>query len=106
MECSPCSGAKFSSDGARVDDATEDLVHLDDRAGNAPMRFAPESGTAFFAPAGWTEAEYRPILDEAVRLKRAPRMAWLWKVLGLLASKKRKEQFKRFSGVVLLHHQS
>ena len=76
------------------------------RAGNAPMRFAPESGTAFFAPAGWTEAEYRPILDEAVRLKRAPRMAWLWKVLGLLASKKRKEQFKRFSGVVLLHHQS
>ena len=37
MECSPCSGAKFSSDGARVDDATEDLVRLDDRASNAPM---------------------------------------------------------------------
>jgi methyltransferase (TIGR00027 family) len=75
------------------------------RAGNAPMRFAPEEGTAFFAPAGWTEVEYRPMLDEAVRLRRAPRMAWLWRALGLLASKKRKEQFKRFSGVVLLRHQ-
>ncbi|HEV2671863.1 MAG TPA: class I SAM-dependent methyltransferase [Gemmatimonadales bacterium] len=76
------------------------------RAGNAPMRFAPESGTAFFAPAGWTEAEYRPMLDEAIRLKRAPRIAWLWKAVGRLASKKRREQFKRFSGVVLLHDQS
>ena len=76
------------------------------RAGNAPMRFAPEAGTAFFAPAGWTEAEYHPMLDEAIRLRRAPRMAWLWKALALLASKKRRDQFKRFSGVVLLHHQS
>jgi methyltransferase (TIGR00027 family) len=76
------------------------------RAGNAPMRFAPEEGTAFFVPAGWAEAEYRPMLDEAMRLRRAPRTAWLWKALGLLASKKRREQFRRFSGVVLLHHQS
>ena len=75
------------------------------RAGNAPMRFAREEGTAFFAPAGWMESEYRPILHEAMRLKRAPRMAWLWKALGLLASKKRQQQFKRFSGVVLLRHE-
>jgi methyltransferase (TIGR00027 family) len=72
------------------------------RSGNAPMLFAPAEGTAFFAPAGWTEAEYRPILDEAFRLQRAPRMAWLWRLLGLFASKKRREEFKRFSGVVLL----
>jgi methyltransferase (TIGR00027 family) len=75
------------------------------RAGNAPMRFAPAEGTAFFAPAGWAELEYRPILDEAIRLRRAPRMVWLWKALGFLASRKRKEQLKRFSGVVLLRHQ-
>ena len=74
------------------------------RSGNAPMRFAPEEGTAFFAPSGWREAEYRAMLDEAVRLKRAPKMAWLWRLLGLFASKKRREQFKRFSGVVLLQN--
>ena len=74
------------------------------RSGNAPMLFAPEEGTAFFAPAGWKEAEYRAMLDEAERLKRAPRMAWVWKLLGLFASKKRREQFKRFSGIVLLEN--
>jgi methyltransferase (TIGR00027 family) len=72
------------------------------RSGNAPMLFAPAEGTAFFAPAGWEEAEYRPILDEAFRLQRAPRMAWLWRLLALFASKKRRNEFKRFSGVVLL----
>jgi len=72
------------------------------RSGNAPMVFAPEEGTAFFRPAGWEEAEYRPLLDEAVRLQRAPRMAWLWRLLALLASKKRRAEFKRFSGIVLL----
>src|SRR6266700_1610140 len=74
------------------------------RSGNAPMRFAPEEGTAFFAPSGWREAEYRAILDEAVRLHRAPKMAWVWRLLGLFASKQRREQFKRFSGIVLLEN--
>jgi methyltransferase (TIGR00027 family) len=76
------------------------------RSGNAPMLFAPAEGTAFFAPAGWVEAEYRPILDEALRLERAPRMAWVWRILGLFSSKQRREEFKRFSGVVLLKRQS
>jgi methyltransferase (TIGR00027 family) len=75
------------------------------RAGNAPMLFFPADGTAFFAPAGWGEAEYHAILDEALRLKRAPRMSWVWRLLGLLASKKRRAEFKRFSGIVLLQHQ-
>ncbi|HLQ59920.1 MAG TPA: class I SAM-dependent methyltransferase [Gemmatimonadales bacterium] len=74
------------------------------RAGNAPMLFFPEEGTAFFAPAGWGEAEYRAIFEEALRLQRAPRMAWVWRLLALFASKKRREQFKRFSGVVLLEN--
>jgi methyltransferase (TIGR00027 family) len=72
------------------------------RSGNAPMLFAPEAGTAFFAPAGWDEAEYHSILDEALRLQRAPKMAWVWRVLALFASKRRREQYKKFSGVVLL----
>jgi methyltransferase (TIGR00027 family) len=74
------------------------------RSGNAPMLFAPEEGTAFFAPAGWSEAEYRPMLDEALRLQRAPRMAWVWRLLALFASKKRRDQLKRFSGIVLLEN--
>lgn len=75
-------------------------------SGNAPMVFAPAEGTAFFAPAGWTEAEYRQIFDEALKLRRAPRMAWLWRLLALFASKKRRAEFKRFSGVVLLQRPS
>jgi len=75
------------------------------RSGNAPMLFFPEEGTAFFAPAGWDEAEYRPIFDEALRLRRAPKMSWLWRLLGLFASKKRRAELKRFSGIVLLNHQ-
>ena len=74
------------------------------RSGNAPMLFFPEEGTAFFAPAGWDEAEYRPIFDEALRLRRAPKMSWLWRLLGLFASKKRRAQLKRFSGIVLLEN--
>ncbi len=76
------------------------------RSGNAPMIFAPAEGTAFFAPTGWGEAEYHAILDEALRLKRAPRMSWVWRLLGLFASKQRRAEFKRFSGIVLLQHQS
>lgn len=71
------------------------------RSGNAPMLFFPEEGTAFFAAAGWDEAEYRPIFEEALRLRRAPKMSWLWRLLGLFASKKRRAEFKRFSGIVL-----
>jgi len=71
------------------------------RSGNAPMLFFPEEGTAFFAPSGWGEAEYHAIFDAAVRLRRAPKMSWVWRLLGLFASKKRRAEFKRFSGVVL-----
>ncbi len=74
------------------------------RSGNAPMRFAPEEGTAFFTPSGWREAEYRTMLDEALRLHRAPKMAWLWRFLGLFASKKRRQEFQRFSGIVLFEN--
>jgi methyltransferase (TIGR00027 family) len=75
------------------------------RSGNAPMQFAPAEGTAFFAPAGWVEAEYRPMFEEAIRLRRAPLMSWVWRFFALFASKKRRAEFKRFSGVVVLTRQ-
>src|SRR5437879_8700507 len=54
------------------------------RSGNAPMLFFPEEGTAFFAPAGWDEAEYHAIFEAALQLRRAPKMAWLWRLLALV----------------------
>ena len=53
-------------------------------------------------PYGWREVEYRNTMDEGIRLKRVPKMMFVWRLLGLFASRARKEQFKRFSGIVLL----
>ncbi len=68
------------------------------------FRFAPESGSAFFLPFGWREAEYRSILLEAHRLHREMRGAWLFRLLGRL-SRKRAAAWKRFSGVLLLRRE-
>ncbi len=71
-------------------------------AGNAPMQFAPAEGTAFFAPLGWREAEFRSTGEEAHRLKREMRHAWLWRFIGRLMPKRRQEEFRRMAGIVLL----
>jgi methyltransferase (TIGR00027 family) len=70
--------------------------------GNADFKFAPAENTAFFAPHGWKEKEYRAAFTDALRLKRAPRISWLWRILGLLQTPKRRKAFARFSGNVLL----
>jgi len=69
---------------------------------NAPFRFAPAEGTEFFVPHGWRETEYRSTMEEARRLKRMPPFSWVWAIFGLFMPKARKEQWKRFSGQVLL----
>lgn len=74
-------------------------------AGNAAFLFAPAEDTRFFLPFGWREVEYRNTMDEGMRLKRVPKMMFLWRILGLFASRARKEQFKRFSGIVLLERE-
>jgi len=71
-------------------------------AGNAPFRFAPPEGTAFFQAYGWREAEYRSMWEESRRLKRTMRFAWLWNLIGRFASEARRAEFRRFSGIVLL----
>ncbi|MGN6512592.1 MAG: hypothetical protein ACTHKZ_03340, partial [Lysobacteraceae bacterium] len=72
------------------------------RAGNAPFRFGPAEGTAFFAPAGWREAEFRSTWDESQRLDRRMPGAWLWQLLSRLQSSSRREAGRRMSGIVLL----
>jgi methyltransferase (TIGR00027 family) len=71
-------------------------------AGNAPFRFAPAEGTAFFAPYGWRELEFRSSWVESWRLKRTMRGAWLFRLLAHLQSKKKQEAGKRMSGIFLL----
>lgn len=71
-------------------------------AGNAPFRFGPAENTAFFAPFGWKELEYRASFDESLRLQRTMPMARFWKFVGSLMPKKKREEFARFSGIVLL----
>jgi methyltransferase (TIGR00027 family) len=70
--------------------------------GNAPFKFAPEEGTAFFEAAGWVEREYRPTMEEAKRIDRQMRGMWFWGFLFRFYPRKVKESFRRFSGVALL----
>jgi methyltransferase (TIGR00027 family) len=71
-------------------------------AGNAPMIFGPAEGTAYFAPLGWREAEYRSLWEESFRLKRTITFGWLWRLLGRISSPKRRAEVQRMSGIVLL----
>ena len=72
------------------------------KEGNAPFRFGPAEGTAFFAPFGWREAEFRSTWDESFRLQRTMRGAWMWKLLSHLQPKAKQEAGRRMSGIVLL----
>jgi methyltransferase (TIGR00027 family) len=68
----------------------------------APFTFGPAESTRFFAPFGWQEAEFHSSWDEALRLKRTMRGAWLWRFLFQLQPKKRREAQRRMSGIFLL----
>jgi methyltransferase (TIGR00027 family) len=72
---------------------------------SAPFKFAPEEDTAFFEPAGWKEIEYRSMFEESLRLKRTMRFARFWKFVGRIMTvfnPRKREEFKRFSGIVLM----
>lgn len=70
--------------------------------GNAPFKFAPPEGTAFYRPFGWREAEFRSSLEEAHRLHREMKMMWLWRLMGRISGSKRQAEMRRMSGMVLL----
>ena len=69
---------------------------------SAPFRFAPAEGTEFFRPHGWREAQFRSLWEEAQRLKRTMKGAWLWNLIGKLLPRRVRENVRRFSGLVLL----
>jgi methyltransferase (TIGR00027 family) len=72
-------------------------------AGNAPFQFAPAEGTRFFEAHGWVEADFRSMWEEANRLNRAEvPFAWLWRLMGRFSSERRREEYRRMAGMVLL----
>jgi methyltransferase (TIGR00027 family) len=72
-------------------------------AGNAPFQFAPAEGTRFFETHGWVEADFRSMWEEANRLNRAEvPFAWLWRLMGRFSSERRREEYRRMAGMVLL----
>jgi hypothetical protein len=73
--------------------------------GKAPFRFAPAEGTGFFKPLGWREVEFRSTGEEARRLNREMRGAWLWRLISAFYSAERKEQMRRMSSLVLLERE-
>jgi methyltransferase (TIGR00027 family) len=72
------------------------------QSGNAPFLFGPPEGTEFFRPLGWREIVYRSSGEEAHRLHREMKFMWLWRFIGRFYGKKKREEFRRFSGIVLL----
>jgi methyltransferase (TIGR00027 family) len=67
----------------------------------SPLIFGPAEGTAFFAPYGWREVEYRSTFEESLRLDRAMRFARLFAWLGRFYPRRTRERFRRMSGIVL-----
>jgi methyltransferase (TIGR00027 family) len=71
-------------------------------AGGAPFKFAPAEGSAFFRPYGWREAQSRSTWEEAKRLNRRLKGACIWELIARLMPKSKQEEFRRFSGYVVL----
>jgi methyltransferase (TIGR00027 family) len=70
--------------------------------GNAPFLFAPAEGSAFFERFGWREARWYGTQDEARRLKRQMPGVWIWRLMMLVSTRKRREEMRRFAGYLLL----
>jgi methyltransferase (TIGR00027 family) len=72
------------------------------KSGNAPFRFGPAEGTAFFANAGWRESEWHSTWTDAMRLNRKPKGAAFWNFLLNISPQKQREAQLRMSGIALL----
>ena len=73
---------------------------------SAQFKFAPEGGTAFFAPTGWRERAWHSATDASQRLNRGMRGMKFWLWLAKFYPKRVRERWKRFSGYALLERSS
>ena len=72
------------------------------RAGNAPFRFAPAEGAAFFEARGWRVAEFRASWEESIRLKRSFPGSRFWYAVTALYPRRLREELRRMSAILLL----
>ncbi|MCC7248896.1 MAG: class I SAM-dependent methyltransferase [Lysobacter sp.] len=72
------------------------------RGGNAPFVFGPRESTAFFAPFGWRELEFRSHWSESIRLKRTMSGTWFLRMLMAIAPAAKRRAIERASGMMLL----
>jgi methyltransferase (TIGR00027 family) len=68
--------------------------------GNAPFKFAPPNGVAFFEALGWKALEVKSLLHEGARLKRLP--LWMRPFALFPRPNPRKLAKERWTGVVRL----
>ncbi|MFZ5623099.1 MAG: class I SAM-dependent methyltransferase [Gemmatimonadota bacterium] len=73
---------------------------------NAPFRFGPAEGPHFFGPLGWRTAEYRSTFEEGIRLDRTFPFARCLRWLSRFYPNKKQEEFRYFSGIVLLERRA
>lgn len=67
---------------------------------NAPLKFAPANGVAFFEALGWKVEQVHSILHAAGRMHRLP---WFLKLISILPEQNpRQLAHARWSGVVHL----
>jgi len=71
-------------------------------ASGVPFRFAPAEGTAFFNAYGWRETQFHSTWEDAQRLNRTMKGAGFWNLVGRFFPKRKREEFRRFSGIVVL----
>jgi methyltransferase (TIGR00027 family) len=69
---------------------------------NASFQFGPAEGPDFFLPLGWKPVVFRSSMEEARRLRREMPYMWIWRIVGSLSSAKRREEFRRMSGYLLM----
>jgi methyltransferase (TIGR00027 family) len=74
--------------------------HLE--AADAPLRFAPPEGPAFFRPLGWEPREAHSLLHTAAQLKR---LSFFMRLLSKLPDSQGKQPGKPWGGVVVLENQ-
>jgi methyltransferase (TIGR00027 family) len=67
---------------------------------NIEFHFAPADSTSFFARVGWREAEFHSSAQEARRLRRAPPLPWLARIL--IAFSPTSEELRRLAGIAVL----
>ena len=71
---------------------------------NAPFKFAPPDGVAFFEALGWKAHDIRSLFHEAIRMRRLP---WLLRPFALLPKPDpRRPGSARWSAVVRFERQA